>query len=492
MKKNNSSRSFRTVSRVGIALGAASCACLMCSTALAATLYVTPLAASVPDGSTFSVTVKTDTGGQPVNTVEANVSFDSSKLEILSVTPGSTFTLQTPGSPSHTDSTASFSEGIPSPGYNGSAGIVGRITFKAIAEGSATISVDSGQVLLNDGNATDALSGESGSTITVTVAPAATATPAQPATPAAAGENDQALALTVSSSTHLDQDTWYPSTEAIFSWDKPDTAAGYSYKLDTDPTTIPDDTIDTSATTKTFTDLQDGTWYFHIKALDKSGNAGPASTYKILVDTTAPEQFTATQSTDVPGTVNFQTSDAGSGIDHYTITEDGVTVSMAASSPYTFSGLTPGSYPITVTAYDKAGNSTSSQLSLVMIKPQSLFQKLSESAWFIYAFAISIWVFLLAIIILLIVLIRRHRQTTNKAAKEIDHLKKDVDKELEQLKRHIHIQLDTLAKKTTITVPETKTLRKKLLASIKKLDDMVAPAEEVAAKPAVDDVKKGT
>ncbi|HEY0979854.1 MAG TPA: cohesin domain-containing protein [Candidatus Paceibacterota bacterium] len=139
--------------------------------ATAATLVVTPPSASVTEGSTFSVSVRTDTQGQSVNVAEATVGFSTDTLEIVSVSPGATFTLQTPGSPSKTASTAYFSAGIPS-GYNGSAGMLGRITFRAKKAGKATISVTSGKVLLNDGNATNALNGTSGSVITITPKPA--------------------------------------------------------------------------------------------------------------------------------------------------------------------------------------------------------------------------------------------------------------------------------------------------------------------------------
>ncbi len=139
-------------------------------TASAATLAVTPSTASVTEGATFSVTVRTDTQGQSVNVAEATVGFSTDTLEIVSVSPGATFTLQTPGSPSKTASTAYFSAGIPS-GYTGSAGTLGRITFRAKKAGKGTISVTSGKVLLNDGNATNAFNGASGSVITITPKP---------------------------------------------------------------------------------------------------------------------------------------------------------------------------------------------------------------------------------------------------------------------------------------------------------------------------------
>jgi hypothetical protein len=78
--------------------------------------------------------------------------------------------LQTPGSPSKSAGRAFFSAGVPS-GYNGSAGLLGKITFKAIAAGQATIAISGGKALLNDGNGTDGFSGGSNSIISITIPP---------------------------------------------------------------------------------------------------------------------------------------------------------------------------------------------------------------------------------------------------------------------------------------------------------------------------------
>lgn len=136
------------------------------ATADAATLSVTPGSASVNQGSTFSVTVRTNTEGASVNVTEATVTYPTDMLEVVSATPGTTFPLQTPGSPKKSAGQVFFSGGIPS-GYSGANGIVGKITFRAKGSGSATISLASGRVLLNDGNATDALRGMNGSSITI-------------------------------------------------------------------------------------------------------------------------------------------------------------------------------------------------------------------------------------------------------------------------------------------------------------------------------------
>ncbi|MEI6022901.1 MAG: cohesin domain-containing protein [bacterium] len=137
----------------------------------AAVISIAPSSKSVVEGTTFSVSVEVNTKGQAVNAAETTVSFPSDLLEVVSVAGAKTFSLQTPGSPSRTENSVSFSAGIPSPGYNGPRGGVGRITFKAKTPGSARITVTSGKVLLNDGNATDVFDGTTNALITITAAP---------------------------------------------------------------------------------------------------------------------------------------------------------------------------------------------------------------------------------------------------------------------------------------------------------------------------------
>lgn len=149
----------------------------------AATIAVAPSAKSVTEGATFSVSVEVNTKGQAVNAAETTVSFPADLLEVVSIGSAKTFSLQTPGSPSRTENTVSFSAGIPSPGYNGPRGGVGRITFRAKAPGSARITVASGKVLLNDGEGTDAFDGTSNALVTIVPAPKIETPIAVPPTP---------------------------------------------------------------------------------------------------------------------------------------------------------------------------------------------------------------------------------------------------------------------------------------------------------------------
>jgi hypothetical protein len=98
-------------------------------------------------------------------------------------------------------------------------------------------------------------------------------------------------APSISSPTHPDSDRWYVNNDPTFSWSTPPDLSGvigYSFVLDKSSSTIPDTTIDTTANSISYTDLEDGIWYFHIRAKDRAGNWGPASHYRIKIDTTPP------------------------------------------------------------------------------------------------------------------------------------------------------------------------------------------------------------
>ncbi|MCX6666409.1 MAG: M28 family peptidase, partial [Euryarchaeota archaeon] len=95
----------------------------------------------------------------------------------------------------------------------------------------------------------------------------------------------------ISSSTHQNENQWYNNNDPIFTWTPSSDISGingYSYTIDHSPNSIPETLILTTGTTKTYTDLTDGIWYFHVRAQDNAGNWGPADHYQIKIDTTAP------------------------------------------------------------------------------------------------------------------------------------------------------------------------------------------------------------
>ncbi|MFO7899949.1 MAG: Ig-like domain-containing protein [Planctomycetota bacterium] len=91
----------------------------------------------------------------------------------------------------------------------------------------------------------------------------------------------------------------YGGPDATFTWSADDEngVAGYGAVLDRESETEPPETVTAKGTTKTYKGLAEGRWYFHVRAVDKSGNWGRAHHYMILVDTKPP---TATLLSKVP------------------------------------------------------------------------------------------------------------------------------------------------------------------------------------------------
>jgi len=95
----------------------------------------------------------------------------------------------------------------------------------------------------------------------------------------------------ISSSTHPDEGEWYDNNDPLFEWtvpDDPSGIAGYSYDFDQSSSTIPDTSIDMTGTVKPYYDVEDGIWWFHVRAQDNAENWGPADHYKVMIDTCDP------------------------------------------------------------------------------------------------------------------------------------------------------------------------------------------------------------
>ncbi|MDI6704522.1 MAG: fibronectin type III domain-containing protein [bacterium] len=116
----------------------------------------------------------------------------------------------------------------------------------------------------------------------------------------------------VSSTTHPDEDTWYSKDDLRVEWTPgADTSGidGYSYILDQISDTTPDTEkeCEEDTTSATFTDLSDGTWYFHIKAKDNAGNWSSAYHYRVNVDVTPPVASIILSPSDTSSSVKVKT-----------------------------------------------------------------------------------------------------------------------------------------------------------------------------------------
>ena len=129
---------------------------------------------------------------------------------------------------------------------------------------------------------------------------------------------------------------------------------GYSYIVDTNPTTIPDNTIETSTPTNINFTITNKTMYVHLKAIDNVGNASETVHYKVedLTKPTLSITGNATSWTNKDITLNISANDLESGFS-YILLPNGNKVTSSTTS-YTVSSN--GTYIFK--AYDNVGNET--------------------------------------------------------------------------------------------------------------------------------------
>lgn len=95
----------------------------------------------------------------------------------------------------------------------------------------------------------------------------------------------------ISSPTDPKPGTVYHSATLSFTWQDTDAGsgiAGYSYRLDTDPHGAAVAELRTAGTSVSLHGLSTGTWYLHVRALDRAGNWGATSTFPVRIDVTPP------------------------------------------------------------------------------------------------------------------------------------------------------------------------------------------------------------
>ena len=323
----------------------------------AASLYFSSSSNSYTVGDIFTVNVLVNTEGQAINAAESTINFPIDFLEVISTNKsGAIFSLwvEEPAF-SNSAGTISFVGGLPTPGFNGTAGKIISVVFRAKKAGSATVIFASGVVRANDGFGTDILKTRSQLQFTLVSAEAS-----PPTTPAAAATPE---APKVFSLTHPNSDKWYPNNSPEFAWQLPSDVNGVSVLLHKKPDANPGNISDGLIESKKFEEVEDGAWYFHIKFRNQYG-WGEITHRKVLIDTEKPEPFEVSvdnegNPTNPTPLFSFQTDDSLSGIDHYTVEIDGYQVSVSpqeAKEGFRPAPQGPGSLTALVKAFDKAGN----------------------------------------------------------------------------------------------------------------------------------------
>ena len=344
------------------------CWLLVASSAHAAVLFFNPQnEIVVEDGQSVIVEARLDTEGKSINAIDAIFGFPQNLLEVADISQGDsviTLWIQAPQIDNEAG-TVQFIGGIPN-GGSFAAGLIARITFRAKAAGTGTLAwSDTSQVLLNDGAGTPA-------EVSILATPLR-ATPASADVP------------TVFSQTHPDETQWYRSQNLFLNWDL-DPNMVYSYMLDHDPASIPDEAPDEPkgdlrfAGTIKYENLSDGIYYFHLRQAKQEAAKfawGRTRTFRAQIDTVSPEHLEAEVGSDetVYGGrwfAAFSGQDTMAGIARYDVSENSSEWVKDARAPYELKNQDPGSMA-RIRAVDKAGNESEKTITVPRReKPQPL------------------------------------------------------------------------------------------------------------------------
>lgn len=378
-----------------------------------------PQSGTFVEGSTFQVPILINTKGTSINGIDLKVHFDADKLSIVQPSNGKSIIGVWVEPPAYDNSrgTASFVGVIPND-ITTSSGLVGTFTFVAKSAGKAVINFKSNSaILVNDGLGSTAATNFGRAEYDIIPKPPE--------------------GVIIYSSTHPSQDTWYNNKNPFFTWEKGSGVAGFSYVLDNKPSTIPENQILTTETSKAYQDLSDGLYYFHVKAI-KNGAWGTTGTFLVRIDTTPPAEFKPRAEYVVAAVIavertllSFFTTDNLSGVDHYEIgiidksqpaTES--PVFTVSESPFQVPLVGPAKLRVVVRAFDKAGNVRDESIDVQA--PFVISQFISD-----YSTYILLGIILLAAFMLLIHYLFGH--------KLLAHLRRAlviVKKEEERKKRH--------------------------------------------------------
>ncbi len=371
---------------------------LLPTSAHAATFSLSSASQTFEVGETFDVSILLDTQGQEINAVELGLEFPADKLQVVSPNTGKSIIEIWAGQPkfNNKDGLVEMRGGFPG-GITITNGLITTIRFRVKASGSSFLQfTPDTKVLANDGQGTNVLVRTPGAIYAATL-------------PRAAGP-------AVSSPTHPDQSRWFSNTDAVIEWVGEPGAEGYSFILNNDALFKPDTISEGSQTTISYTQLESGTYFFHVRSL-QDGVWGGVTHFQINIDKTPPAEFeievlpSARTSVDQP-VLKFFTTDAQSGIDHYemkvislaqrtTEAEADLELFSDVQSPHILFPLEPGSYDVLLRAYDKAYNYREVTRRLAIVSPLLGIVQ-NEGLRITSAFTISwMWFWLVALLVLL-------------------------------------------------------------------------------------------
>lgn len=346
----------------------------MSSVVSAADIVFSPSSGTRYVGSSFTVGVLVSDNQGSINAVSGQFTFSSDTLELTNISKAGSIIGMWAEEPSFSSSGANFEGIILNPGFSGTSGKIITLSFTAKKAGTGTIAFTSGSVLANDGNATNVIRNLGKASYTVAIEAEQTSKPVLSIVP-----NVTTTATTVTptiiSDVYPEQDKWYNTREAVFSWKIPSKVTAvrtlYSEKPDSTPTKV----YTPPVAGKTFTLDEDGVMYMHVQFRSDS-EWGPVAHRKFQVDTIAPKEVSlgiveGEITSNATPTILVQATDELSGLEYVTVQVDNgeiVEYPIDPSNKYKLAKLQAGKHLITVSVYDKAGNVSKASTSVTIEK----------------------------------------------------------------------------------------------------------------------------
>ncbi len=324
----------------------------------AATLSITPVTSKVSSGNIISTKVIVSTSGKTINNSDGIIQFPVDLLEVVSINKSSSIFSLWVEDPkfSNQEGKITFNGGIPNPGFAGENGEIASIVFRAKKQGIASIVFGDSAVRENDGFGTNILTSKQSATIdigSVVQVPVPNNQLEKKGVP---------VKPTIVSSTHPQQDVWYSSSNASFSWVVPEGTVSIQTLLGRISNSTPTINYDSSVSQKTISNLAEGVSYFHLRYVNESG-AGPIAHYKVQVDRVPPENFSIdVKNEEFRDIVYISALDASSGVDSFSFKIDNkpaFRVSkdlLGKNSEYLLPIENSGEHNLSAIVYDKAGN----------------------------------------------------------------------------------------------------------------------------------------
>jgi hypothetical protein len=317
------------------------------------TLNLSPSFQLVDQGTTFSVQVRENSGLEPVNAVQANLTYDATKLDFVSLDSppsGTLFTTVAEGSGGAGSIRIARALAGGAPVVTGDQ-LVATVTFRAkYIPGATAVSFAAGSAVVRSTDNIDILGSTTGGTYTVVDPPPYNVAITTPANNSIVKGTSVLVQATASDDLAVTKVEFYVDSET--SPRSTVTAAPYQFTLNT-----------------TSPLLADGAHTISAKAYDAHSTTTSAP-INVTVDNNAPTNVTITSpvaNAFVRQSVNIQTSPQdtpGSGMDRVEFYIDGSLKSTDVVAPYEYPWNTTTSidksYPLYVKAYDKASNVTTS------------------------------------------------------------------------------------------------------------------------------------